>query len=166
MPRSPFLLFVVVPASAVLAPEPVPGLGDRSANKIAAGASVGSAEIPDSSQADRSSGKIFFLGMTLARSTRPWVGGSGSFATQPVSPALRSPLLFAAFGLPIVMSCFPLSPPSCFLPALPAAVARQRIHGAKSSLASFQQTRPTARASDSPPVPGYSEMACLIFLTS
>jgi len=157
---------VAAPANVVRAPEPAPGHGDRSANKIAAGANVDSAGIPHSSQADRRSGKIFFLAMTLARSTRPWLGCSGSFRAQPVSPALRAPLLFAAFGLPIVMSCFPLSPPPCFLPALRAAVARQRMQGAKSSLASFQQASPTARTSDSPPLPGYPEMASLIFLAS
>jgi len=119
-----------------------------------------------SSQADRRSGKIFFLAMTLARSTRPLGGGSGSFRAQPVSPALRSPFLFAAFGLPIVMSGFPLSPASCFLPTFLAAVACQRTQGAKSSLACFQQTSSTARASDSPPVPSSSEMASLIFLAS
>jgi hypothetical protein len=157
---------VAVPANAVRAPQPAPGRADRSANKIAAGASVGSAGIPHSSQVDRRSAKIFFLAMTLARSTRPLVAGSGSFRAQPVSPALRPPLLFAAFGLAIVMSCFPLSPPPCFLPALLAAVARPRTQGAKSSLASLQQTSPTARASDPPPAPGYSAMASLIFLAS
>jgi hypothetical protein len=133
---------LAVAATVVRAPQPAPALGDRRANKIAAGASVGSAGIPRSSQADRRSGKIFFLAMTLARSSRPLGGGSGSLRAQPVSPALRSPLLFAAFGLAIVMSCFPLSPPLCFLPALLAAVARPRMPGAKSSLASFQQTSP------------------------
>jgi hypothetical protein len=157
---------VAVPANAVRAPQPAPALGDRRANKIAAGASVGSAGIPRSSQADRRSGKIFFLAMALARSSRPLVGRSGSFRAQPVSPALRSPLLFAAFGLAIVMSCFPLSPPLCLLPALLAAVARPRMQGAKSSLASLQQTSPTARASDPPPAPAYSAMASLIFLAS
>src|SRR5260370_5180859 len=128
--------FVAVPANVVRAPDPAPALGDSRANKIAARESVGSAGIPRSSQADRRSGKIFFLAMTLAPSTRPSVGCSGSFRAQPVSPALRSPLLFAAFGLAIVMSRFPLSPPLCFLPALLAAVARPRMLGAKSSLAS------------------------------
>ena len=119
---------VAVPANAVRAPEPAPKRANRSANKIAAGASAGSAGIPHSSQADRRSGKIFFLAMTLARSTKPLVGCSGSFRAQPVSPALRAPLLFAAFGLPIVMSCLPLSPPPCSLPALLAAVARQWVN--------------------------------------
>ena len=127
---------------------------------------VDSTGIPHSSQAGRRSDKIFFLAMTLARSTRPWIGGSGSSRAQPVSPTLRAPLLFAAFGLAIVMSCFPLSPLPCFLPALLAAVARQRVHGAKSSLASFQQTSPTTRTSNSPPLPGYSAMASLIFLAT
>jgi hypothetical protein len=157
---------VAVPANAVRAPEPAPGRADRSANKIAAGASVVSAGIPRSSQVDRRSGKIFFLAMTLASSTRPLVGCSGSFRAQPVSPALRSPLLFAAFGLAIVMSCFPLSPPPCFLLALLAAVARPRMQGAKSPLASFQQTSPTARTSESSPWSGCSAMASLIFLAS
>jgi hypothetical protein len=165
VPRSPWLLLLPVPANAVPAPEPAPGRADTSANRIAAGENVDSTGIPRSSQADRRS-KIFFLAMTLARSTRPLVDCSGSFRAQPVSPALRTPLLSAAFGLPIVMSCFPLSPSSCFLPALLTAVARQRMQGAKSSLASFQQTSPTARTSDSPPLPGYSEMASLIFLVS
>src|SRR6266436_6741704 len=90
---------VAVPANAVRAPEPAPGRADRSANKIAAGASVVSAGIPRSSQVDRRSGKIFFLAMTLASSTRPLVGCSGSFRAQPVSPALRSPLLFAGLRI-------------------------------------------------------------------
>ena len=157
---------VVVPANAVRAAEPAPGLADKSANKIAVRAIVGSAGIPHSSQADRRRGKIFFLAMTLARSTRPLVGCSGSFRAQPVSPALRSPLLFAAFGLAIAVSCFPLSPPPCFLPALLAAVARQRMKRAKSLFASFQQTTSSARTSNSLSVPGCSEMASLIFLAS
>lgn len=157
---------VAVPANAVRAPEPAPALGDSRANKIAAGESVGSAGIPHSSQADRRSGKIFFLAMTLALSTRPLLGCSGSFRAQPVSPALRSPLLFAAFGLAIVMSGFPLSPPSCFVAALLAAVARPRLQGAKSPLTTFQQTSPMAWMPDSPPSPDGSEMVRLIFFVS
>jgi hypothetical protein len=155
---------VAVPANAVRAPEPAPALADKRANKIAVRAIVGSAGIPHSSQADRRSSKIFFLAMTLARSTRPVVGCFGSIRAQPVSSALRSPLALASFGLAIAMSCFPLSPPPCFLPALLAAVARQRTQGAKSSLASFQQTSPTARTSNSLSVAGCSAMASLIFL--
>jgi hypothetical protein len=41
-----------------------------------------------------------------------------------------------------------------------------RCSGAKSSLAPFQQTSPTSRTPDSPPLPGYSAMASLIFLAS
>ena len=155
---------VAVPANLVRAPELAPGLADKSANKIAVRAIVGFAGIPHSSQADRRSSKIFSLAMTLARSTRPLVGCSGSFRAHSVSPALRSPLALASFGLAIAMSCFPLSPPPCFLPALLAAVARQRTQGAKSSLASFQQTSPTARTSNSLSVAGCSAMASLIFL--
>jgi hypothetical protein len=156
---------VAVPANAVRAPQPAPGRADRSANKIAAGENVDSSGIPHSSPADRRSGKIFFLAMTLARSTRPLVG-SGSFRAQPVSPALRSPLLLTNFGLAIAMSCPPLSPSSCFLPALLAAVARPWVNRAESPLASFQQTSPTARTSESSPLSGCSEMASLIFCGS
>jgi hypothetical protein len=157
---------VAVPTNVVLAPAPAPGLGDRSASKIAAGASVGSAGIPHSSQADRRSGKIFLLAMTLARSTRPPVRCSGSFRAQPVSAALRSPLLFAAFGSAIAMSRLPLAPSSCFFPAFLAAIARERMNGAESPRASFQQTSPSARTSDSSSFAGCSEMASLIFLAS
>src|SRR5215469_6327166 len=103
--------------------------------------------------------------MTLARFIRSLVHGSGSFRAQPVTPALCTPLLFADFGLAIAMSCLPLSPSSCFLPALPAAVARQGVKRAESSFAPFQQTNPMARMS-SFPYTGCSETAVLIFLDS
>ena len=156
---------VAVPANAVRAPEPSPGRADRSANKIAAGANVDSAGIPHSSQADRRSSKIFFLAMTLARFTRPVVRCSGSFRAQPVSPALRSPFLFASFGLAIAMPRLPLSPLPCCFSALLAAVTRQRMNRAKSPLASFQQTNPMTWVSDSP-FPGGPAGARLIFLAS
>ena len=129
------------------------------------GRCVGSAGIPHSSQADRSSGKIFFLAMTLARFTRPLVGCSGPFAAHPVSSALRSPLSLARFGLAIAMSCLPLSPSPCFLPTPLAAVARQRMNRAKSLLASFQQTKPSGRRARCR-FPASSAMASLIFLAS
>jgi hypothetical protein len=156
---------VAAPANAVRAPEPAPGRADRSANKIAAGANVDSAGIPHSSQADRRSGKIFFLAMTLARFARSVVRCSGSFRAQPVSPALRLPFLLASFGLAIAMPCLPLSPLSCFFSTLRAAVARQRMNRAKSPLAPFQQTSPMTWMSNSR-FTGSSEMAVLIFLDS
>ena len=81
----------------------------------------------------------------------------------PVSPALLSPLLFAAIGLPVVVLRFPLSPVPCFFPALLAAVARKRMNGTKSTLASLQQTSSSARTSHSPRLPCGFVLLNLIF---
>ena len=138
-------------------------LASRVANKIAAGVSVGCAKIPHSSQADRRTGKIIFLAMTLARFTRRRVRRSASSRAQPVSPALRSPFLFAPFRLAIAMPRLPLSPSAGLFAALLTAVACPGVNRAEWPLASFQQASPTPRTPYSPPRTCLGSTASLIF---
>jgi len=101
--------------------------------------------------------------MTLAGFTRRVVCCFSLLTALPVSPALLSPLVFAAIGLPVVVLRFPLSPVPCFFPALLAAVARKRMNGTKSTLASLQQTSSSARTSHSPRLPCGFVLLNLIF---
>ena len=104
--------------------------------------------------------------MTLAGFTRRVVCCFSLLTALPVSPALLSPLVFAAIGLPVVVLRFPLSPVPCFFPALLAAVARKRMNGTKSTLASLQQTSSGARTSHSPRLPCGFVLVNLIFFGS